>query len=45
MQRKAKEVLVWKRGNDWIQYNPPRNHPAYEEWQKVKEKDEQKIRS
>ena len=42
MPRKAKEVLVWKRGDGWIQFNPPRNHPCYEEWQKVKEKHEEK---
>lgn len=36
--KKKKPPLVWKRGEGWIQWNPPRNHPAYEEWQKMKEK-------
>jgi hypothetical protein len=31
--------LVWKRGDGWVQYNPPRSHPSYEEWQKLKEKE------
>ena len=35
-----KNKLVWKQGDGWIQYNPPRHHPCYEEWMiKQKEKD------
>jgi len=30
--------LVWKRGDGWVQFNPPRSHPSYEEWQKLKQK-------
>ena len=26
---------VWKRGKDWIQFSPPRNHPTHEEWRKI----------
>jgi len=38
-QRSGK--LVWKRGDGWVQYNPPRSHPSYEEWQKLKEKEKE----
>ena len=31
--------LVWKRGDGWVQFNPPRSHPSYEEWRKLKEKE------
>jgi hypothetical protein len=30
---------VWKRGDDWVQHNPPRHHPCYEEWMKQREKE------
>jgi len=30
--------IIWKRGPDWIQFNPPRNHPSKDEWLKLKEK-------
>lgn len=33
--------MIWKRGNGWVQHNPPRNHPQYEEWMKKKEKEKQ----
>lgn len=29
---------IWKQGDGWIRYDPPRNHPGYEEWLKVLEK-------
>jgi hypothetical protein len=32
------QKLVWKRREGSIQFNPPRSHPSYEEWQKLKEK-------
>ena len=35
-----KNKLVWKQGNGWVQYNPSRHHPCYEEWVKRKEKDD-----
>jgi len=31
--------LIWKQGEGWIEYNPPRKHPSYEEWMKLKEKE------
>jgi len=33
--------LVWKRGKDYIIYNPPRKSEQWEEWQKIKEKEKQ----
>lgn len=27
---------AWKRTDDYIQFNPPRNHPSYDEWVKLK---------
>ena len=35
---KKKPPLAWKRGNDWIQFSPPCNHPSTEEWKKQQEK-------
>jgi hypothetical protein len=32
---------VWKRGEGWVQYNPPRHHPQYEEWMKMREKEKE----
>ena len=34
--------LIWKRGEAWVQYDPPRHHPQYEEWIKHKQKQEEK---
>ena len=31
--------LIWKQGEGWVQHNPPRHHPQYEEWMKMKEKE------
>jgi len=45
MPPKQNKLLAWKRGVDYIIYNPPRKSEQWDEWQKVKEKDEQKIRS
>ena len=28
---------VWKSGKDWVQFNPSKNHPCYEEWKKTVE--------
>jgi len=39
--KQHKDKLVWKRGDGWVQYNPPRSHPSYEEWKKLKEKEKQ----
>lgn len=33
--------LIWKQGEGWIEYGPPRNHPCYEEWMKLKEKEKE----
>lgn len=35
---KKEEKLAWKRGEGWVQFNPPPKHPQYEEWMKRKEK-------
>ena len=37
--------LIWKRGDGWVQYNPPRSHPSYEEWQKLKQKENENDRA
>lgn len=37
--------LVWKQGEGWVQYNPPRNHPSYNEWMKLKEKEKDNDRA
>ena len=37
-----KDKLIWKQGDGWEQYNPPRHHPCYEEWVKRKEKENEK---
>lgn len=31
--------LIWKQAEGWIEYDPPRSHPCYEEWKKLKEKE------
>ena len=33
-------IPVWKRGDGWVQFTPPRHHPCYKEWQQKKEKEE-----
>ncbi len=33
--------MVWKQGEGWVQYDPPRGHPCYAEWMKQKEKEKQ----
>ena len=41
-------VPVWKRGDGWVQFNPPRHHPCYEEWmkkRKEKENDDGEVQS
>lgn len=42
-KQRPKDILttlpIWKQGKEWIQWNPPRNHPCYEEWVKKKELD------
>ena len=38
----SKDKLIWKQGDGWVQYNPPRHHPCYEEWMKRKEKENEK---
>lgn len=32
---------IWKKGEDWTQYKPPRSHPFYEEWEKLLEKEKE----
>ena len=45
MQKSASnKQLVWKRGEGWIQFNPPRSHPSYEEWQELKRKHQEKLK-
>jgi len=34
--------LVWKRGDGWVQYNPPRSHPSYEGVEETKREGERK---
>jgi hypothetical protein len=31
--------VVWKKGDGWVQHNPPAHHPCREEWLKQKEKE------
>lgn len=48
MKKKKKKVIefsepVWKysvgnEGEDWVEYNPPRSHPCYNEWIEYKNK-------
>lgn len=33
--------LIWKQGDGWIIFNPPRSHPLYDEWQKLKQKEKE----
>ena len=33
--------LIWKQAEGWIEYDPPRSHPCYEEWMKLKEKEKE----
>ena len=42
MPPKEKKPLVWKRGKDYLIYNPPRKSEQWEEWQRVKQKHEEK---
>jgi hypothetical protein len=37
---KKEEKSAWKRGEGWVQYNPPRYHPCYSEWIKLKQQKE-----
>ena len=37
----TKSKLIWKKGDGWIEYDPPRCHPSYDEWMKLKEKERQ----
>ena len=34
--------LVWKRGKDYIIYDPPRKSEQWDEWQKIKHKHQEK---
>jgi hypothetical protein len=38
MPPKKETKAVWKRGKDWIQFSPHRNHPSAKEWKKQQEK-------
>ena len=42
---KKEGKLAWKRGDGWVQYNPPRHHPCYDEWSKKREKEANELRS
>lgn len=35
-------TLVWKRGEDYVIFNPPRKSEQWEEWQKIKQKEKEK---
>ena len=37
-----KDRPIWKQGDGWVQYEPPRHHPCYEEWVKRKEKENER---
>ena len=37
---KVPTKLAWKRGDGWVQFNPPRGHPQYEEWMKKRKEKE-----
>jgi len=41
MKQKPKSKLIWKQGDGWIIFNPPRSHPSYEEWYKLKQKEKE----
>ena len=34
--------LIWKRGDGWLIYNPPRKSEQWDEWQKIKQKHAEK---
>ncbi len=42
MKDKKIKPPVWKRGKDWIQFDPPRKHPGYEEWRKTVDRSQDK---
>jgi len=35
-------TLVWKRGEDYVIFNPPRKSEQWDEWQKIKQKEKEK---
>ena len=37
----SEKRVVWKQGDGWVQYNPPKHHPSYEEWMKQREKEKE----
>jgi len=37
--------VVWKKGEGWVQHNPPAHHPCREEWLKQKEKEKDNART
>tara|TARA_R110002012_G_C11266930_1_gene568897 strand:- start:251 stop:379 length:129 start_codon:yes stop_codon:yes gene_type:complete len=42
MPPKQNKPFVWKRGVDYIIYNPPRKSKQTEEWNKIKDKEDDK---
>ena len=38
-KQNKKPLVCWKSGKGWVIFNPPKSHPSYDEWQKVKPKD------
>jgi len=32
---------IWKSREDWVQYNPHKGHPQYEEWMRMKQKEKE----
>ena len=41
MKTQTNYKMVWKRRDGWLQYDPPKSHPSYEEWMKLREKEKQ----
>ena len=35
-------MMVWKRGDGWVQHDPPKGHPCYNEWMALKLKEADK---
>ncbi len=34
--------MIWKRGDGWVQYDPPKDHPCYKEWVELRLKQAEK---
>jgi len=38
---KGKKQFIWKVREGWMQFNPHKGHPSYDEWMKLKEKEKE----